>query len=141
MIEKERKDLISRLLRAIGTERGIRAKLAKACGTTPQAVTGWLQRGKIDRVHFPEIARITGYNLAWLMTGEGVARPDDEAPEYLNSGLNDVAAEKAADSSTIGDKFAVYMQLGKVIEDFTPAELSELFEQVAIIRRRKSGGF
>lgn len=40
-----------------------------------------------------------------------------------------------------GDRFQALLTLGKLIEDFTSAELSELEAQVELIRRRKSGGF
>lgn len=51
-----------------------------------------------------------------------------------------VAIEKPKPSAEDG-RFHALLTLGKLIEDFTPAELAELEAQVELIRRRKGGGF
>jgi phage repressor protein C with HTH and peptisase S24 domain len=50
--------------------RGGKAKLAKTLDVTPQAVHAWIKTGSIDKNHLAAIAKITGYELNWLITGE-----------------------------------------------------------------------
>lgn len=50
---------------------GGKVRIAEKCGVTPQAVTGWLSTGRIDKENLSVISEITGYQLEWLITGKG----------------------------------------------------------------------
>lgn len=80
-----RDEMAHRLTIAL-SERGIKARVARACDVTSQAVTGWEKTGKIDKNHLPIIELITGYSLGWLMTGVGPMNKNDiiaePQPEY-----------------------------------------------------------
>lgn len=71
MVAEKNTELVNRLVLAIGSEYGAKAKIARACGIEPQSITNWIKRGKIDHAHFPKISEVTGVNLEWLMTGKG----------------------------------------------------------------------
>lgn len=71
MVAEKNTELVNRLVLAIGSEYGAKAKIARACGIEPQSITNWIKRGKIDHAHFPKISEVTGVNLEWLMTGRG----------------------------------------------------------------------
>lgn len=77
MVTEKNTELVQRLVFAIGSEYGAKAKIARACGIEPQSITNWIKRGKIDHAHFPKISEVTGVNLEWLMTGKG--EPFDSA--------------------------------------------------------------
>ena len=77
MVAEKNTELVNRLVLAIGSEYGAKAKIARACGIEPQSITNWIKRGKIDHAHFPKISEVTGVNLEWLMTGKG--KPFDHA--------------------------------------------------------------
>ncbi len=54
--------------------RGMKAKVAQRCAVTPQAVTGWLKTGRIDKKHLLTINKLTGHGFEWLLTGEDPLR-------------------------------------------------------------------
>lgn len=55
-------------------DRGMKSRVAELCSVTPQAVTGWLKTGRIDKKHLLIIHRLTGHGFEWLLTGEGSLR-------------------------------------------------------------------
>ncbi len=65
---------------------------------------------------------------------------------WLDSIHGAIVAEPADSPIRTGEsdgnnRYQALLTLGKLIEDFTPAELAELEAQVELIRRRKGGGF
>lgn len=51
--------------------RGGQKKIAQKINISPQAITGWLKTGRINKEHVAVIAEMTGYDLNWLITGKG----------------------------------------------------------------------
>lgn len=43
------------------------AWLARECGVTPQAVSGWIKTGNVDKAHLPTIADRTGLPIDWFL--------------------------------------------------------------------------
>lgn len=48
-----------------------KAKVAKECGVTAQALNNWLRRGKISKHSLSLLAQATNVNLVWLYSGQG----------------------------------------------------------------------
>ena len=46
------------------------AALAKACGVTKQAITGWRKTGRIAKPHLPIITELAGVTVDWLISDE-----------------------------------------------------------------------
>lgn len=83
-----KKKITERVLFAIGSVRGAKAKIARALNITPQAVNGWARRKTIDKDHLPLISNETGVNLGWLMTGKGEPYgPQGQDSIYLSPSL------------------------------------------------------
>lgn len=60
--------------------------LAKACGVTKQAITGWRSNGRIAKKHLPTIAAITGRSLEQLLQendGKGSQATREKSAPYL----------------------------------------------------------
>lgn len=68
--------------------------VADRLGVTDKAVSAWESRSRPDQERIPEIARIYGVNLLWLMNGHGNMIANDPAKEFLtnpsNYGVEDV---------------------------------------------------
>jgi hypothetical protein len=64
-----------------------------------------------------------------------------QAKAPAHAGVEVVRDGEQARADQDGSRFQALLTLGKLIEDFTPAELAELEAQVELIRRRKGGGF
>lgn len=43
--------------------------IAKACGVTPQAVTGWRRTGRIAKKHLSVLSRLSSRSLSWWLGG------------------------------------------------------------------------
>ena len=71
--EHIKNDLINRVNEAISTlGRGGKVAIAEKCGITPQAINGWITTGRIDKDNLAVISEMTGYELNWLITGNGL---------------------------------------------------------------------
>lgn len=66
----EKSDIANRLKSAMERERVSNSELAQLCGVSIQAVTGWLQTGRVSRKHFPAIAHRLRVSVPWLVTGQ-----------------------------------------------------------------------
>jgi len=66
----EKADIANRLKSAMERERVSNSELAELCGVSIQAVTGWLQTGRVSRKHFPALAHRLRVSVPWLMTGQ-----------------------------------------------------------------------
>jgi transcriptional regulator with XRE-family HTH domain len=65
----EKADIAERLKFAMQRERVSNTELAELCGVSLQAVTGWLQTGRVSRKHFPLLSHRLRVSVQWLMTG------------------------------------------------------------------------
>lgn len=88
MVDNLNTAISSRLRIAIGDVRGMKRRIAEACGVSPQAITGWLNNGAVDYKHMPVVSRLTGVNLYWLMTGDGEPWGDKGGSEALQNLLS-----------------------------------------------------
>ena len=61
--------------------------VAEHCGVSPQAITGWIKTGRIGKKSATCLAKLSGYRLLWLLTGDGPAREggvmENERPAYV----------------------------------------------------------
>ncbi|WAL81338.1 LexA family transcriptional regulator [Pandoraea sp. XJJ-1] len=73
-------DVAARLKTALKASEKKAADLARALRVTPQAVSGWLKTGRIDKAKIPEVARELGVTSDYLLAGEtmrsNVAEPE-----------------------------------------------------------------
>lgn len=51
--------------------------IARACGKSKQAVTGWIKTGRIDKMHLPKLAELTNLPLEWWL---GTNQPTSDTP-------------------------------------------------------------
>ncbi len=67
------------------------SRLAEIAGVTVQAVGQWLKTSRVDKRHFPTIAKATGVRMEWLLAGDGPmlssevrehTPPYESTPEY-----------------------------------------------------------
>lgn len=77
-------------------------ELAKACGVTPQAVSGWRKNGRVDKKHLQTIADLTGRNTShFLALGQkngaknGVQTHQDEFQTVVRAWHNASSDQKA----------------------------------------------
>ncbi len=73
----------ARLKTAIaGLGRGGKKAIADLCGVSPQAITSWENTGCISKDNLVIVAKMTGYNINWIITGNGnmIEAMDDNAP-------------------------------------------------------------
>ncbi len=62
--------IAERLKSAMQRERVSNTEIAELCGVSLQAVTGWLQTGRVSHKHFPALSHRLKVSVQWLMTGE-----------------------------------------------------------------------
>lgn len=62
--------------------RGGKKAIADLCGVSPQAITSWENTGCISKDKLVVVAKVTGYNINWIITGNGnmIEAMDDNAP-------------------------------------------------------------
>lgn len=60
-----------------------KADIARACGVTPQAVSGWTKTGRISKEQIFPLADLTGFRAEWMTTGEGPMFPDGTSVDSL----------------------------------------------------------
>lgn len=64
----EHEEMARRVSEALdASPRGVQSKLAKLCGITPQAVTGWRTTGKVAKEFIPVLAKVTGRSIAFFL--------------------------------------------------------------------------
>ena len=73
---KERMALASRVKEALDSlPRGGKKRIAEKCnggkGINPQALTGWVTSGRVDKNNMVVLSNETDYQLHWLITGKG----------------------------------------------------------------------
>lgn len=67
-----------RIAEAIERANISQVQLAKACGVTPQAVTGWIRDGAIKKKHLVAVAKLTGCTVEWLLTDRENRKGNEE---------------------------------------------------------------
>jgi transcriptional regulator with XRE-family HTH domain len=72
---KDAKELAKLLNEAMGNDRGVNAKVAKACGVSIQAVGQWRKNGRVAKKHLPTIAGLLGKPLAYFFPNAGKQSP------------------------------------------------------------------
>lgn len=65
-------------------QRLTQAMIAAECQVTTQAVGGWLRTGRVDKRHFPTLARLTGKPLAYFH-GQDPSTPADNDGKVVES--------------------------------------------------------
>ena len=68
---KDAKELAKLLNEAIGTNRGVNARLAEACGVSIQAVGQWRKTGRVAKKHLSTIADVLGKPITYFFPSEG----------------------------------------------------------------------
>ena len=73
--DQQRLALSMRIKEAIDSQpRGAKVRISESCGVSPTAITGWIKNGRIDKKNIEILAKMTGYNLHWLISGNGEKR-------------------------------------------------------------------
>ena len=101
--DKEHQELADRLREAINSmPRGIKSEIARICDVAPQAVTGWITTGRIDKVNLLIVSNKTGYNINYLITGKGpklaVHTDKNVISEKTNSDKISIKSKPSSDS-------------------------------------------
>lgn len=69
---KERMALAARVKEALTSlPRGSKKKLADACDITPQALTGWVSTGRVNKTNLAKLSDASNFELTYLITGTG----------------------------------------------------------------------
>jgi transcriptional regulator with XRE-family HTH domain len=80
---KDARELAKLLNEAMGNDRGVNARVAKACGVSIQAVGQWRKNGRVAKKHLPTIAGLLGKPLIYFFPNMG-KQPAPPATETLN---------------------------------------------------------
>lgn len=67
-----------------------KSKIAEICGVSPQAVSGWLNTGRIDKKNLSIIADHTGCDIDWLLSGFEYDKTDKRKPEQEAEFIGDI---------------------------------------------------
>lgn len=118
-------DKIAKLIRdKVRHDRGKQAELAKACGVTPQAITGWIKTGKVAKKHYPTISRVLGVPLKALH-GETYAINEPET-EY-----KPISAALPYEDKDIDDLVDWWPDLPENVKNHIRMTLQEYVESLA----------
>lgn len=73
--------LSDRVAEAINTSGIDVAEIARSCGISVQAVYKWMNGGSktISGIHLVELARLTGFEARWIISGKGLKQRDPKA--------------------------------------------------------------
>lgn len=88
MLETKRKAVALRLHAAMREAGVSNTALAEAAGVSVQAVTGWLQTGKIARERIPVVAAKVRCSVDWLLTGTEQMRVREPGATYKTGGYS-----------------------------------------------------
>ncbi len=121
-------------LKALITKAGSSAEFSKQSDTATSLISQIISpnptRNVGDRLA-RKIEEKLGLTPGWMDTLHSLPPPVDLKEKAVNPAPSDLTDER----------YQTLLKIGGLIEDFTPAELSELKAQVDLIRRRKDGGF
>lgn len=74
-------------------------EVAKACGVTPQAVSGWRRNGRVHKRHLQKLAELTGRDTGYFLSSEndknGAAAHKDEFSLVLRAWQNATQDQKS----------------------------------------------
>lgn len=74
---------VQRLRHALKVSGLSQRAVADRLNVKPQSISTWLRKGTIHRQHIAPLCKVCGVDIAWLLTGEGQARLDGEAPNAV----------------------------------------------------------
>ena len=74
---------VQRLRHALKSSGLTQRAVADRLDVKPQSISTWLRKGTIHRQHIAPLCKVCGVDIAWLLTGEGQARLDDEEPTAM----------------------------------------------------------
>jgi hypothetical protein len=132
---EEREAFKSRLKEAISTAPS-KTYIANACGINRQAVNGWLVTGNIDKSHLAVVAKISGYELYWIITGEGPKLSRDLIDRRIFANavrLVDAFISKADYPLKSADRADIYWRIYQILlakEYLADEELGAVIESI-----------
>jgi transcriptional regulator with XRE-family HTH domain len=83
MLPTEKPALIARLVFAMEEKHISKAALARECETSPQTVNGWLTTGRIAKERLPDLSRVLGVSVDWIIAGENGNALAGKDPRYV----------------------------------------------------------
>lgn len=109
--DRQRQELANRLKTAIEGSGYSKIEVAKLCDVSSQAVTGWIQTGRISRESLLKVSNVTGYEVDWLITGEGIQKISNsfkgiDASEVFRFGAPLISWANAGDFTEAGYVFS-----------------------------------
>lgn len=125
--------LRGRFVQALADNPGLRMKdIAEACEVSPQAVGDWKRTGRIDKRHFPTLARLTHTSLEYW-------HGEQEAPRVAAFEVREVPDSYAvSDEDILIDVVDVRLSAGggSVVPEFIPTKRKLAFSQSWLRKRR-----
>lgn len=100
--------------------RGGQRIISDSCGVSPQAITGWMQKGVISKSNLDILCRITGFSAHWIIFNRG---------DKLNKTINTKSQNKPENtySSCVIDA-TIQSKLGGTIDpSMLPSTLSKIY--------------
>jgi transcriptional regulator with XRE-family HTH domain len=119
MLDKahEKADVGERLRKAMARADCSHTELAELTGVTLQAITGWLETGRIARKHYPTITKRLRITVDHLLTGSmlpGIPEIADDQHQVRSAAF---VAESAASYERIASRFsAVALEVARLID-------------------------
>lgn len=109
--------------------------LAKACKVTPQAVSGWISSGRVDKRHLQVIAKICDVTVDWLLSNErsdtkGALMVRDEGRRAMLQAPSDKAVDIAVFDATASMGLGRDQHDGDTIVDHMRVSVNWLRENV-----------
>lgn len=97
-------DLAKKFAEAVDAAKLTPSVIAKACGVTPQAVTGWRETGRIHKKHLGKLAELTGRPLEWWLGSSPESGNTYVGPE-MRGRVPIISWIQAGDWSLVVDNF------------------------------------
>lgn len=125
--------LKERFAKALRDNPSLRLKdIAEACDVTPQAVGDWKRTGRIDKRHFPTLARLTHTTLEYW-------HGEDSPPRIAAFEVREVPDSYAeTDEDILIDVVDVRLSAGagSIVPEFVPTKRKLAFSQTWLRKRR-----
>lgn len=134
-MNRDAKQLGQLISMAIDSSPYTKSELARHCGVSDQAVTGWVQTGRIAKRHLPQVARFLNMPIEALLNPYIVFNHENEAavPGYSVKGAARHLAEQHLEE-TKGDYLpgtAPAAAKNQWVEDMIKAELEKLQKNIS----------
>lgn len=130
--------MVAKLEKALAFAPAVKpAQIAKLCGVTAQAVSGWRKTGRVDKNHIAKISSLTGIALKWWFDGLIDSAPiSDEKRLPTTSGHKHSAQEPLAmydADPTINRLLTAFDQLTRADKERHIAEIEESARRIRAI--------